>query len=94
MQLQLSAYYDEKKSFRLAVAKYSLVHGIPYKVETSKPEVYKTSSFRGIGFQGHAKPGFGTQCLVGRFLVCCAWPWRTSFRSIQAMVPDETRHHS
>jgi hypothetical protein len=29
------------------------VHGIPYKVETSKPEEYKTSSVRGtnsIGF--------------------------------------------
>jgi hypothetical protein len=28
-------------TLRLVVAKYSLVHGIPYKVETSKPEEYK-----------------------------------------------------
>jgi hypothetical protein len=37
----LQGEFEEMGSFRLAVAKYSLVHGIPYKVETSKPEEYK-----------------------------------------------------
>jgi hypothetical protein len=31
----LQGEFEEMKSFRLAVAKYSLVHGITYKVETS-----------------------------------------------------------
>jgi hypothetical protein len=45
--VSLQGKFEEMKSFRLAVAKYSLAHGIPYKVETSKPEEYKTSCFRG-----------------------------------------------
>jgi hypothetical protein len=36
--------FEEVKSFRLSVAYYSHVHGIPYKVGTSKPEEYETSS--------------------------------------------------
>jgi hypothetical protein len=36
--------FEEMKSIRLFVAYYSLVRGIPYKVGTSKPEEYETSS--------------------------------------------------
>jgi hypothetical protein len=37
----LQGKFEEMGSFRLAVAKYSLVQGIPYKVETSIPDEYK-----------------------------------------------------
>jgi hypothetical protein len=53
--------YEEIKSLRMAVAKSSLVQGIPHNVETSKPGEYKTSSFRrtdSIIFMG---PGCGTE---------------------------------
>jgi hypothetical protein len=37
----LHGEFEEMGSFRLAAAKYSLMHGIPYKIETSKPDEYK-----------------------------------------------------
>lgn len=39
--VSLQGDFEEMGSFRLAVAKYSLVHGIPYKVEISKHDEYK-----------------------------------------------------
>jgi hypothetical protein len=70
----LQGEFEEIRSFRLAVAKYSLEHGIPYKVETSKPDEYKAVFLLPMGTHRMSRDVYA----LSRFLLTSYPPKRRS----------------